>query len=131
MSVLAMIRSHPEASGHPDELVRCIEECLACGVACTSCADACLAEDELPSLRHCVRLNLDCADICEATARVATRLAGGQSESLGALLELCADECGRCREECERHAAHHEHCRVCAEACASCEDACRAALSTI
>ena len=132
MSVEEMIRLHPGASaGTADELIRCIEECLACGESCTSCADACLAEDDVASLRRCIRTNLDCADICHATARIATRLSGGQPASLGALLEVCADECLRCAEECDLHAHHHEHCRVCAAACRSCEQACRAAIEAI
>ncbi len=36
-----------------------------------------------------------------------------------------------CAEECERHAAHHEHCRVGARVCRSCEAACDALLAAI
>jgi hypothetical protein len=32
--------------------------------------------------------------------------------------------CRACAVECERHAAHHDHCRVCAEVCRRCEQAC-------
>ena len=132
MSVQEMIRLHPTASeGETQELIRCIEECLACGQTCTSCADSCLAEDAVASLRHCVRTCLDCADVCDATARVATRLTGGRSASLRTLLEACAEECRICGEECDKHAHHHEHCRVCAATCRSCEEACRAAIRAI
>lgn len=44
-------------------------------------------------------------------------------------LEACAQACKLCRDECEQHASHHEHCRVCAEACRCCEEACNSVLS--
>jgi hypothetical protein len=54
-------------------LARCIEACFSCGQACTACADACLAEDSVTDLARCIRLNLDCADICDVTGRVLSR----------------------------------------------------------
>jgi hypothetical protein len=41
-----------------------------------SCADACLAEDLVKELTQCIRLNLDCADVCNITGRIATRRTG-------------------------------------------------------
>jgi hypothetical protein len=38
---------------------------------CTSCADACSAEQM--DMRQCIRSCLDCADVCDATAKVAVR----------------------------------------------------------
>ena len=37
----------------------------------------------------------------------------------------CAQICDACAKECEKHAAHMEHCRVCAEICRKCADECR------
>jgi hypothetical protein len=60
--------THPDVRGSVIEaLVRCIDECYACAQACTACADACLAEDMVQQLKQCIRLNLDCADVCAAT----------------------------------------------------------------
>ncbi|PZR46774.1 MAG: four-helix bundle copper-binding protein, partial [Stutzerimonas stutzeri] len=60
-----MIATHPDVKGNTnDALIRCIEECYSCAQICTSCADACLAEEMVAQLRQCIRLNLDCADIC-------------------------------------------------------------------
>ena len=63
-------------------LARCIEACYQCDEACTACADDCLSEQgQVESLVKCIRLNLDCADICAATARVSRvirRLPGPQ-----------------------------------------------------
>jgi hypothetical protein len=39
--------------------------------------------------------------------------------------------CRACGDECEHHAAMHEHCRVCAEACRRCEQACRQLLAVL
>jgi Domain of Unknown Function (DUF326) len=39
--------------------------------------------------------------------------------------------CRSCGDECERHAAMHEHCRVCAEACRRCEQACNELLAAM
>jgi hypothetical protein len=82
-------------------------------------------------LRKCVRTNLDCADVCDATARVLSRHTGYDANISRALLEACIAACRACGDECEQHASMHEHCRVCAEACRACEAACRELLNTI
>jgi hypothetical protein len=105
-------------------LAACIEACVECAQACASCADACLSEDDVQDLRKCVRLNLDCDDICSATGRVLTRQTEYDAPVSRAQLEACRQACATCGEECERHAGHHEHCRICAEACRRCETAC-------
>lgn len=101
---------------------------LDCMRACTTCADACLAEEDLTSLRDCIRTDLDCADVCLATARVVARGTPGGLAVLRAQLEACAVACGICADECERHAEHHDHCRACAEACRRSAEACQAML---
>ena len=93
-----------------------------------ACAGACLGEELVKTLRQCIRLNLDCADICAATGKIATRRTGSDEETIRRMLEACATACRLCGAECERHAATHEHCRVCAESCRRCEQACREAL---
>jgi hypothetical protein len=130
MYVREMVGSHPEVEGAPSEaLLGCIEACYACAQSCTSCADACLGEEMVAELRQCIRLNLDCADICAATGGMATRRTGRNVEVLHAVIAACAEACKACGDECAGHADMHEHCRVCAQACRDCERACRAALS--
>lgn len=82
-------------------------------------------------LRKCIRLNLDCADICDATGRVLTRQTQYDAPTSKAQLESCREACRTCAEECERHAEMHEHCRICAEACRRCEQACQELLSAM
>ena len=71
MHVQEIIRSHPAAHGGDDALIHCIEACYDCAQTCTVCADACLGEEMVRDLVRCIRLDLDCADICAATGQVA------------------------------------------------------------
>ncbi|MGB3487079.1 MAG: four-helix bundle copper-binding protein [Xanthobacteraceae bacterium] len=128
MQAQQMISTHPDVHGRPnDALIRCIEECYSCAQTCTSCADACLAESKVRDLTQCIRMNLDCADICNITGRIATRRTGSDEEIIRRVLDACGAACRLCGEECQRHASMHEHCRVCAEACRSCMQACEEA----
>jgi hypothetical protein len=129
---LEMLEAHPWP-GHVDRdpLAECIERCFECAQSCTSCADACLSEEQVGELRKCIRLNLDCADICAATGRVLTRQTEYDAPTSKAQLQSCLEICETCAEECGRHAEHHEHCRVCAEACRRCEQACRDLLASL
>lgn len=130
--VKEMLDSHPWP-GHVDRevLARCIEECSSCATTCTSCADACLSEEMVAELRKCIRLNLDCADVCDATGRVLTRQTEYDAPTSKAQLEACREACRTCAEECERHAEMHDHCKVCAEACRRCEEACNSLLGAM
>ncbi|NYZ17521.1 four-helix bundle copper-binding protein [Azospirillum sp. RWY-5-1] len=132
MMARAMIATHPDVKGSVnDALIRCIEDCYSCAQACTACADACLAEDMVAELRQCIRLNLDCADLCTATGSIATRRTGSNEAVIRLTVQACTEACRICAEECERHAAMHEHCRICAESCRRCETACREALDSL
>jgi hypothetical protein len=73
----------------------------------------------------CVRLCLDCTDICVATVGVTSRQTEYDAMVIKPLLEACAAVCKSCGDECGRHAQMHEHCRVCAEACRRGEQECR------
>mgnify|MGYP006204207793 CR=1 FL=1 len=75
-------------------------------------------------MAQCIRLCSDCADVCEATARIATRQTRPDTRLVRATIEACAAACVACSEECDRHAAHHEHCRICADVCRRCKAAC-------
>ena len=127
-----MIRTNPSpAAVDATTLAGCIEACYDCAQSCTACADACLGEDDPKPLSRCIRLNLDCADVCDATGRILSRQTAFEPKMARAALQACAEACRLCGDECERHASHHEHCRVCAEACRRCEQACNDVLSAI
>jgi hypothetical protein len=120
--MLETVSLHAQLEGR--QLVEAIDASLACVQTCTACADACLQEDNVADLRECIRLDLDCADACGATARVLSRQTAIDPSLVQSLLSTCVAFCRMCAEECERHAAVHDHCRVCAEACRRCERAC-------
>lgn len=103
----------------------CLEACAECELACIACADACLGERQLDALRTCIRLNLDCADACDVSARILARRLLEDTDFLRAQLDACGRICASCGAECLRHAGHHEHCRICADVCLRCERQCR------
>jgi hypothetical protein len=112
-------------------LTRSIQTCLECTQACTACADADLREQTVADLVKCARLNLDCADMCETTARVLTRQTGYDRDMTRAVVEACVQACRVSGDECDRHARMHEHCRVCAEVCHRCQRVCEEVLAAI
>jgi len=125
----AMLSTHPRPiQMNMTVLLDCLAACHDCAQTCTSCADACLGEKTVQNLVRCIRLNLDCADICETTGRLLSRHTETHGPLLRRQLELCREACQACGLECEKHAHHHEHCRVCAEACRQCAEACQALL---
>jgi hypothetical protein len=112
-------------------LVATIDALDDCARACIADADSDLNEQNLSELVKCIRLCLDCADVCAATVRVTSRQTEYDAGVTRPLLEACAAACKSCGDECERHARMHEHCRVCAEACRRCEQACRELLAAM
>ena len=115
----------------PGVLAAAIEALSDCAQACTACADDDLSEPDVAELVKCVRLCLDCGDVCTATLRVVSRQTEYDANVTRPLLEACVAACRSCGDECERHAHLHEHCRVCAEACRRCEQACRELLAAM
>jgi len=127
-----VIKLHPHPSSLDQEAtLRCIEECLDCAATCTACADDSLGEDDVQEMTRVIRLALDCSDICDTTRRIVIRQTAPDVGVIRAVIEACSSACLACAEECERHAAHHEHCRLCAELCRRCKQACDGLLATM
>ena len=99
--------------------------------ACNADNAADLSEQNVTEMVKCIRLCLDCADVCTATVGVTSRQTDYDADVTRPLLEACVVTCNSCGNECERHAQIHEHCRVCAEACRRCEQACRELLDAM
>ena len=112
-------------------LAAAIDALSDCAQACTADTDADLGEQNVTEMIRCIRLCLNCTDICTATIGVTSRLAEYDASVARPLLEACVAICRSCGDECERHARIHEHCRVCAEACRRCEQACRELLAAL
>jgi hypothetical protein len=102
-----------------------------CAQACAADADADLAEQNLAEMVRCIRLCLDCTDVCTATLGVVSRQTAYDPTITRPLLEACIATCKSCGDECARHAPHYEHCRVCEQACRRCEQACRELLAVL
>jgi len=106
-------------------LAATIDALSDCAQACIADTDADLSEANLAEMVKCIRLCLDCTDVCTATAAVLSRLAEYDPGATRALLQACVAICISCGNECARHAPHYEHCRVCEQACRRCERACQ------
>ena len=100
------------------ELLNTLNNCAA---ECNHCAAACLDEQDVKMLANCIKLDIDCAEICTLAAGFVAR---GSTHAAHILAE-CAEICNACADECEKHAQHGmQHCKDCAEACRKCAEAC-------
>jgi len=86
-----------------------------------------MGETKTELLRDCVRLNLDCADVCALTGHLVSRAFSAEPKLVQAQLEICANLCAACEAECRQLARLHDHCLICAQACSQCEGLCREA----
>ena len=127
-----MLRSHPHADAQrATDYAEALKILSTSAETCTACADACLGEAQLEHLRRCIRTNLDCADVCTATARVLMRQTESPNELVHAQLHACIVACQQCSDECETHGDVHDHCRICAETCRFCQERCNFLLGEI
>lgn len=99
------------------QLITLLSECAS---ACHHCSVACLDEPDVQKLTTCIKLDMDCAQICEVSVSYISRA----SEQVKHLLKECSEICRLCAEECEKH-DHMDHCKKCAEACHKCAEACK------
>jgi hypothetical protein len=110
------------------EVAAAIDACLDCAQACFSDADADLAEPDVAEMRICIALCVNCADLCDVTARILSRPAQWDRFVVDHLLRACVRICTTCAEECARHADDHRHCALCEKTCRACIEACSALL---
>ncbi len=102
-----------------DQYESCIAACYSCAAACDACATACLSEDDVKMMARCIRLDIDCAQLCRLAASYMAR----DSDFADAICIACAEVCDACAEECAQHPM--DHCARCAEACRQCAQECR------
>lgn len=100
------------------ELISMLNVCVG---ECNHCTIACLEEQDVKMLAKCIKMNIDCAEICQLAVSFLER----GSEHSEHILKECAEICNACAEECEKH-SHMEHCKKCAEVCRNCAEECRA-----
>ena|SRR5829696_9223564 len=109
--------SHEQNQGLIDVLAKCAAECNHCAIAC-------LDEQDVKMLTRCIKLDIDCAEICKLAASYVSR----GSEHTQHILNECAEICDACAEECEKH-SHMEHCRKCAGYCRHCAEVCHSGVA--
>ena len=127
-----MLDTYPRAwTIDADVLAAAIDALSDCTQACHADNAADLSEQNVTEMVRCIRLCLDCVDVCTATVGVLSRQAEYDAGLTRPLLEACVAICKSCGDECERHARMHEHCRVCGDACRRCERACRELLAAL
>ena len=119
-------RKSPFDAGGVVDAIDALSDCIQ---ACITDIDADLGEKDVAEMVRCIRLCLDCTDVCEATLGILSRPAEYDPGVVRPLLESCVAICKSCGDECERHAHEFEHCRICEEACQRCEAACRKLLA--
>ena len=95
-----------------------IEACHICAAYCDKCATQCLQEEDVQKMADCIRMDIQCAQIC----RLAASYMAQDSEYAKDICQLCADICQKCADECAKHSA--DHCQECANACQQCANAC-------
>lgn len=106
------------------QLSKVVESLSECARICTACADACLIEDNVMILIRTIRLNLDCADICDATCRVLLRQTDPEIEVVTKQLYSCISACSACGDETEKHNTQYEHCKISSNICRTCVKEC-------
>ena len=103
------------------KLIEVLSNCVA---ECSHCASACLEEQEVSKLSRCIKLDIDCAEICSLAISFVSR----GSEHAEHVLNECAEICEACATECEKH-SRMDHCRKCAEVCRSCAEVCHTGIA--
>ena len=101
-----------------------IDSLMNCTATCNHCLASCLEEEDVQMLADCIRLDIDCAEICALAVGFISR----GSAHAQHILDECADICEACATECSKH-AHMDHCRECAEACRKCAELCHSGVA--
>lgn len=105
---------------HENHMNDCIKACDDAAKACDFCVSACLTDRNVAEMAACIKLSLDCAELC----RLGSALMSRGSQFAGEVANLCAVACDACAADCEKH-KDMAHCAACAEACRRCAAACR------
>ena len=102
------------------EMQRCIQECRNCASICLETVQHCLKRGGKHAEPAHIRMLMDCAEICQASANFMQRGSPLHMQTCAA----CAEVCKACAEDCE-HFKDDEMMAACAQACRSCEASCR------
>jgi len=112
--------AHHTGTAASREMQQCIDECLACYQACHATARHCLDLGGAHAEANHMTLLLDCADVCETTAKLMLHGSDAHRQACG----LCAEICRSCEESCRQMSQDDEMMSHCADTCHSCAESC-------
>jgi hypothetical protein len=115
------IMHHLENTEIDKQTQECIQNCLDCYAICTNTVQHCLQMGGKHSEYDHIRTLLDCAEICSLSAGYMLR----QSPMHAKTCEMCANQCVRCAESCEKIGADDAQMKACAKMCRTCAESCR------
>ncbi|MEQ8156012.1 MAG: four-helix bundle copper-binding protein [Clostridiaceae bacterium] len=98
---------------------KCIDECNRCAQACYECFEACINEPDLNARRGCIKMLIECAQMCQMSSGFMSMNGKYAKEHC----TMCATICDECAKECNMF--RDDHCQKCAQECRTCADECR------
>ena len=98
----------------------CIDRCQSCQEICLETINHCLHLGGKHAEADHIRLLMECAEICDTSARF--MLLGSTRHAR--VCEVCAEICDACAKDCERF-GDDETMQRCVEACRRCAESCR------
>ena len=102
------------------QMQQCIKNCLECHNVCLQTAAHCLELGGDHARPEHVRLLLDCADICLASANFMSRGSQYHPSTCG----ICSEICEACAQDCEKMPDDPQM-KNCAEVCSRCAGTCQ------
>lgn len=108
------------APGVSDPLLRCIELCTRCHDICLSALIYGVRMGGGHAEEKHLRLMMDCAEICQASANFMLRESGFHARVCG----VCADICESCADSCSSF-SNDQRMQECVNICNECATLCR------
>lgn len=112
--------STPVVQNLPEEVRRCIQDCLECANICEQTIAFCLQQGGPHAEPDHIRLLRDCAEMCLMAASMMSRGSAFHRQHCA----LCADVCKACADSCAR-VGQEPQMKACTDACRKCEQSCR------
>jgi hypothetical protein len=104
----------------PDQMRECIQQCTDCHNVCTETIVYCLQQGGKHAALEHMRLMMDCAQLCAASADFMLRGSSFSPRVCG----MCADVCDACAKSCDRFGDDPQM-KECADTCRRCAECCR------
>jgi hypothetical protein len=109
-----------EIASHMHEMETCIRNCTATHQTCLRTVQHCVRMGGMHADPEHIRVMMDCAEICQASANFMINGSGFHPKLCG----ICAQICQACEENCRTY-GDDELMIACAEACRQCAESCQ------